>query len=136
LRVKIYTRLAFACQNKHTVSIFPGEYYHTAFFCFFCRVGIGNHVFLVISSIFTCCERDWFTQSPTKKSTADITHPHTTTPPKMSHPAAWQQLGGGRQLGSGRQLGGGGSSAAVQQRGSAEALQRWWQLSGGGQLAA
>jgi hypothetical protein len=54
-------------------------------------------IFLAISSIFTCCESGWLIPSPTKKSTADITLPHTThnhttinvTPGSLA--AAWQQ---------------------------------------------
>jgi hypothetical protein len=95
LRVKIYTRSIFSLVNIITLSflasfsrvgvgnhIFPGEYYHTAFFWFLsaeCALGI---IFLAISFIFTYCERDWFRHSPTQKKhcsyhmSAHNTQPH------------------------------------------------------------
>ncbi len=49
------------------------------FWVFFCRVGVGNHIFSDLVHFHWLWE--WVintTPLPTKKSTADITHPHTT----------------------------------------------------------
>ncbi len=90
-----------------------------------------------------------YCHSPKKALLISHIHtPHTTTPPKMSHPAAWRQPGSRGQLCGGGQLGGPGSSAAAwRQRlqlgcggqlggvgGSTAALWRQRQLGGGGKL--
>jgi hypothetical protein len=88
--------VAFACQNIHRICIFPCKY-HTALLGFLSAELALGIIFLAISSIFTCCESGWLIPSPTKNSTADITHPHTThnhttknvTPGSLV--AAWQQ---------------------------------------------
>jgi hypothetical protein len=83
------------CQYIHMIRIFPCKY-HTMHLFVFAELALGI-IFLAILSIFTCCESGWLIPSPTKKSTADITHPHTThnhttknvTPGNLV--AAWQQ---------------------------------------------
>ncbi len=87
--------VTLVCQNIHRIRIFPCKY-HTRHFFFSAELLLGI-IFLAISFIFTCCESGWLIPSPTKKSTAGITHPHTThnhttknvTPGSLA--AAWQQ---------------------------------------------
>jgi hypothetical protein len=75
-------------------------------------------IFLAILSIFTCCESGCLIPSPTKKITADITHPHTTHnhTTKNCHT---RQLGGSLAAeGSFAVVGSLGAAAAAQQHGS------------------
>jgi hypothetical protein len=85
------------CVIIYTRSIFSLVNITLCFWVSFCRVGVGNHIFVILF-IFTCCESGCLIPSPTKKSTADITHPHTThnhttknvTPGSLAAPQ-WQR---------------------------------------------
>ncbi len=68
--------LAFPCQNIHNPYLYLWIS-HCAFGFLSAELALGI-IFLAILSIFTCCESGWLIPSPTKKSTVDITHPHTT----------------------------------------------------------
>jgi hypothetical protein len=132
--------------SKYTHGLyFSVQISHYAFGFFFAELALGI-IFLAISSIFTCCETGWLIPSPTKKSTADITHPHTThnhttknvTPGSLA--ATWQQRAAlQRRAAWGRQQQHGNMAAATaawlwraawqlwQQHGSAVvAAAAWW----------
>jgi hypothetical protein len=87
LPVEIYTRSAFPLVN---ITL--------RFLVSFAEWALGI-IFLAILPFLVVVGGTGSCSHPQKKSTADITHPHTTTPSKTSHMAAWWQLGGSRQLG-------------------------------------
>jgi hypothetical protein len=85
--------------------------------CFFSAELAMGIIFLAISSIFTCCESGWLNTITHQKSTADITHPHTTHnhTTKKCHT---RQLGGSLAAeGSFAAVGSLGAVAAARQRG-------------------